>query len=416
MREHHHIPTRSEVASNMARAKYFSKLDASSGFWHIPLEEESTKLCTFNTPRGRYCFLRLPMGISSSPEVFHRTVEQLFEGMEGVKTVHDDIIVWGETEAQHDERLRKTLMKAREIGLRLNLSKCRFRVQTVTFLGDKISSDCIQPDPNKVTAVRDMPQPTTNTELQRYLGMVNFVGKFFPNLSARAVAQRSLLESKVEWQWLPEHKKEWQCLNEFLTTKPVLQFYDPELRIKVSSDASSQGLGALLLQEHGETWKPVAYASRVMTEAEKRYAQIEKENLGMVFACEKFHEYIYGVPNVIAETDHKPLISISKKNLCDITPRLQRLMLRLQKYDLNFEYVPGKHLVVADVLSGAYPQKFIPVSSTWKELEVHIHLLKTSLNVTEEKWQQIANATLEDRELKEVLNQINSGEEHRSLP
>ena len=93
------VKTRKEIASNMARAKYFSKLDASSGFWHIPLEEESTKLCTFNTPYGRYCFLRLQMGISSSPEVLHRTVEQLFEGMEGLKTVHVDIIVWGETEA-----------------------------------------------------------------------------------------------------------------------------------------------------------------------------------------------------------------------------------------------------------------------------------------------------------------------------
>ena len=127
-------------------------------------------------------------------------------------------------------------------------------------------------------------------------------------------------------------------MNELLTAEPVLKFYDPARKTKVSSDASKKGLGAVLLQNHEGTWKPVAYASRVLTQAEQRYATIEKETLGMVFACERFHEFIYGVPSVIAETDHKPLISIVKKHLCDTPPRIQRLMLKLQRYNLNFEY------------------------------------------------------------------------------
>ena len=240
--------------------------------------------------------------------------------MDGVKSVHDDIIVWGKNLAEHDEHLRAALTKAREVGLKLNPKKCQFRAQEITFLGDKITNNGVLPDPKKVEAISNMSRPECKVELQRYLGMVNYLGKFVPNLSSKTVALRSLLVEKNDWQWQPEHEKEWRNVNEFLTTEPVLKYYDPKRRTKVSSDASKKGLGAVLLQEHEGLWKPVAYASRVLTPAEQRYATIEKETLGMVFACEKFHEFIYGVPDVIAETDHKPLITIVKKSLCD-TPQ-----------------------------------------------------------------------------------------------
>jgi len=407
-REHYHIPTRSEVTHDIAGAEYFSKLDASSGFWQIPLDEDSAKLCTFNTPYGRYCFLRLPFGISSAPEVFHRTVEQLFEGIDGVKSVHDDIIVWGRNLSDHDEHLRAALTKAREVGLKLNLKKCRFRAKEITFLGDKITSNGVLPDPKKVEAINNMPQPTCKIELQRYLGMVNYLGKFVPNLSSKTVALRSLLEEKSEWQWQPEHEEEWKQLNDFLTTEPVLKYFDSARRTKISSDASKKGLGAVLLQEHDGVWKPVAYASRVLTTAEQRYATIEKETLGTVFACDKFHEFIYGLPDVIAETDHKPLITIVKKSLCDTPPRIQRLMLKLQKYNLNFEHTPGKYLVVPDTLSRAFLQKPSDHTSE-REVEIHVNLVKASLPVTENKWSEIATATSTDTELRSVLKNIENG-------
>lgn len=147
-REHYHIPTRTETTCDMAGARYFSKLDASSGFWQIPLEEQSAKLTTFNTPFGRYYFKRLPFGISSAPEVFHRTVAQLFNGLDGVKTIHDDVLVWGTTVDEHDKRLKQALDRSRQSGLKLNASKCEFRVTEVTYLGDRLSAAGVQPDPN----------------------------------------------------------------------------------------------------------------------------------------------------------------------------------------------------------------------------------------------------------------------------
>jgi len=121
-REHYRLPTKADITSSMSGARYFSKLDASSGFYQIVLDEESAKLCTFNTPFGRHCFLRLPFGISSAPEVFHKTVQQLFDGIEGVG-VFIDVVVWGRTKEEHDARLRRVLNQAQRTGLKLNEKK-----------------------------------------------------------------------------------------------------------------------------------------------------------------------------------------------------------------------------------------------------------------------------------------------------
>jgi len=135
--------------------------------------------------------------------------------------------------------------------------------------------------------------------LQRALGLINYLGKFVPNLSANTRSLRSLLESKTEWQWKREHEEEQLWLKSSLTKEPVLKFYDQDKPLKVSTDASKSGLGAVLLQQHDTEWYPVAYASRTMTSAERNYAQIEKETLGAVFGCERFHEYVYGRPVIL---------------------------------------------------------------------------------------------------------------------
>lgn len=155
------------------------------------------------------------------------------------------------------------------------------------------------------------------------------------------------------FEWTDRHEEEWRKLKDTLTTEPVLTFFDPSKPTKISTDASKDGLGAALLQRHDETWQPVAYASRSMTETEQRYAQIEKETLGLVFGCGKFHSYVYGLPTFTAETDHKPLISIRKKNPNDMSPRIQRMMMALQRYDFDLIYSPGKYIVLADALSQA---------------------------------------------------------------
>lgn len=144
----------------MAGAKYFSKLDASHGFWQLKLDPESSRYTTFNTPFGRYCFLRLPFGIKSAPEIFHRAMESIIEGLEGTRVYIDDLVVWGNTKQQHDERLEKLLQRVKKYGLKLKREKCLVGVTEMTFLGDKLTANGVLPDKTKVQAILNMPAPT----------------------------------------------------------------------------------------------------------------------------------------------------------------------------------------------------------------------------------------------------------------
>ncbi len=350
-REHYQIPKREETASEMAGARYFSKLDAAQGFWQIKLDEESSKYCTFNTPYGRYRFLRMPFGIISASEIFHRAMDNMLEGLEGVRCYVDDVVVWGSTLQEHNERLTKVLHRVRENGLKLNCAKCQFGVHEITFLGDRMSARGIEPDERKIKAILGMPHPTDKKGVLRVMGMINFIGKFIPNLSVRTSALRELLHDSTEFVWTERNEREWTALKTTLTTVPVLAYYDPTKRLKISTDASKDGLGAVLLQAEGDSWKPVAYASRSMTKTEIRYAQIEKECLGLTYGLEIFHCYVYGLPTFTVETDHRPLVSIIKKSLNEMSPRIQRLLMKMQRYDFELIYTPGKHLVLADALS-----------------------------------------------------------------
>ncbi|PIK49754.1 hypothetical protein BSL78_13379 [Apostichopus japonicus] len=220
-------------------------------------------------------FLRLPFGIASAPEVYHRTVHQIFEGIPGVDTGMDDIIVWGSDKDQHDKRLRQVLSAAREMNVKLNKAKCELGVNQLIFIGDLLTDNGVKQDPAKVSPLKNMQKPQSKN-------------------------------ATLSWAW--------NSIKEILAKEPVLAYYDSKKEIKIAADASQSGLGSVVLQLYGQDWKPVAYASRSMTSAETNYAQIEKELLALTFACERFHQYIFG-RTASVDTDHKPLIPLFLKPL-----------------------------------------------------------------------------------------------------
>ncbi|KAI7800948.1 hypothetical protein IRJ41_015739, partial [Triplophysa rosa] len=339
-------------------AQYFSKLDASQGFWQLKLHEDSTKYCTFNARFGRYSFLCLPFGIISASEIFHRAMEHVIEGLEGVRAYVDDIVVWGSSVQEHNQRLIQLLERIRKHGLKLNRAKCLFGVTEMTFLGDKLSGCGVEPDKSKIQAIMDMPSPVDKKGVLRIMGMVNFNGKFIPNLSAKTACLRELLNHKAEFKWTNKHEQEWKMLKSTLTTEPVLTYFDSAKSIKISTDASKDRLGAVLLQADAEGWKPIAYASR--------------------------------------KTDHKPLIAI-RKNLNEMSPHIQRLMMRLQRYDFELVYTPGKYIVLADALV-----------STEEDVNIHVNLIVESLSVSDQKLKQIAEETAKDPVLHAVIDNLNN--------
>ena len=352
-REHFPMTIIEEVVADMPHAKVVSVLDATLGYWQVKLDEASSKLCTFFTPFGRYRFTRLPSGIKSAPEVFQNHMPELFSDVEGVKVIVDDILVWDKDDEEHDARLEQVLRRAREVNLKFNAKKCEIK-QEVPYVGHVLSKDGLKADPEKIRAIKKIKPPENAKELKTFLGFIQYLGKFMPNMATASAPLRELLEKNVAWHWDHLQEDSFQKLKQMASSTPVLGYYDPSRPLCLSVDASSKGLGAVPLRDE----KPLAYASRALTPTQQRYAQIEKKTLAIVYGVQKFHQYIYGRRTDV-ETDHKPLQYILNKPLHEAPLRLQKMMLILQPYDLKVKYVPGSELYVADALS----------EHTWKRLK-----------------------------------------------
>ena len=295
LREVHPLPKVDDTLAQLTGAKFFSKLDANSGFWQIPLAKKSQLLTTFVTPFGRYCFNKMPFGTFSAPEHFQKRMSQILLGLTGVLCLMDDVLVFGGDKSEHDQRLRAVLKRIEEAGVTLNRSKCEFGKTELKFLGHLLNQDGIQADPDKTSAITDMAPPTNVSELQRFMGMVNQLGKFSHNLADLTQPLRQLLSMKSTWLWGPSQDKAFHDIKAELAKPTIPALYNPQAPTKISADVSSHGLGAVLMQQDNSIWRPVAYASRSMSETEQRYAQIEKEALATTWGCEKFATYILGM-------------------------------------------------------------------------------------------------------------------------
>ncbi len=401
-RERFILPTLEDITAKMAGASVFSTLDITSGYHQVPLHPDSYKLTTFITPGGhRYCFKRLPFGISSASEIFQRKMHDTFSDIPGVEASQDDLIVYGRGTPEHDQRLKEVKARAAEKGIVFNKDKCRIRQPTVGFLGERFGKDGMSPDPEKVTGINEMPAPTDVTGLRRIMGMVNYLGKYVADLAHVCKPMTDLLKADVEWNWGPKQEEAFSKVKQLLVDAPTLVYYDHSKLMAISADASSYGLGAVLWQMDGDGKRPVAYASRTLTDTEKRYAQIEKELLAVVWACEKFHRYVYGLEFRVM-TDHKPLVPLINGTDLDKVPlRCQRLLMRLMRYSVTAEHVPGKDLVVADTLSRS-PRPCME-SYTEQEVELHVEALRAEWPASDAKLAELRTQTRRDAVLQEAI-------------
>ena len=350
-REFFPMPSIEEALASLGNARCFSKLDANSGYWQMPLSKKSRDITTFITPFGRFRCNRLPFGISSAPEVFHREMQRILVNCEGVICHMDDVLVFGSDTREHNRRLDKVLDTLLTAGLTLNKEKCEFNLSKVKFVGHVISSRGIEADPNKIKAIVQYPSPRSKKELLRFLGMVNYLGKFSPKISNICEHLRLLLKKDSAWYWHHSQEEAFNSLKQLMISSPLLMPFKLEKETRISTDASSYALGAAVLQKHDGDWLPVAYASRTLNAAERNYAPIEKEALAICWAVEKFHFYVAG-RNFEIQTDHRPLVSIlGLKEISKLPLRLQRFRLRLMSYDYTVTYTAGSQLVIADALS-----------------------------------------------------------------
>ena len=397
-REHHVTATLEEILPKLAGAQVFSIVDVKCGYWNVELDEESTYLTTFNSPFGRYRFLRMPFGLKMSQDIFQAKIDQTFEGCQGVVGIADDIVICGKTTEKHDCHMHGMMDRCHATGLKLNPDKCKIKEQKIKFYGVICSADGVQPDPGKVSALRQMAPPSNLQELQTFLGLATYMGPFIPNLSSLTAPLREMSKKGTIFDWTPAHDEAFEKIKKSITEEVTLAYFDAAKPVTLQVDASTKGLGAALLQDN----KPIAFASKALTDTESRYANIERELLAVVYGCERFHTYLYG-RSFVTESDHKPLESIHLKHLTAAPPRLQRMLLRLQPYDLTIKYKPGKEMLIADALSRLSPEDKLPMAN----LNVQIH--EVCPQVKANMMQKIKEETQIDPELSAVKEIVYSG-------
>ncbi|CAM4597728.1 unnamed protein product [Leuciscus chuanchicus] len=304
------IPRVEDLFNTLLGGKQFSKLDLSHAYQQIVMDDASKKYLTINTHRGLFTYNRLPFGVSSAPAIFQQTMENLLQGLPRVAVYLDDIILTGRDEVEHLSTLDEVLRRLKDAGLRLHRSKCAFLQSEVEYLGHVVNAEGLHPVQSKVRAIEEAPSPTTVTELKAYLGLLNYYNKFLPSLATHLAPLHKLLRKDVSWAWNKEQEEAFQNSKQLLKSAKVLGHYSADKDLVLACDASPYGVGAVLshVMEDGSE-KPLGFMSRTLTPAEKRYSQLDKEGLAIIFGIKRFHKYIYGRTFTIT-TDHKPLISL----------------------------------------------------------------------------------------------------------
>jgi len=249
------------------------------------LDETSMGYVTINTHKGLYRYKRLPYGVASAPAIFQKVMESILQGIPNVAVYIDDLLVTGKTDQEHLSTLKQVFERLKQHGLRIKRSKCAFMCLSVEYLGHIVSEKGLQPTPDKVKAIMGAPKPKNLTELRAYLGLLNYYGKFLPNLAAKTHPLNKLLRKEQKWVWDKACEEAFHWSKTALASSKVLVHYDPSLPIRLAADASAYGIGAVLshVMQDG-TEHPIAFASRTLSSSERNYSQIEKEALGLVYA------------------------------------------------------------------------------------------------------------------------------------
>lgn len=350
--EKYPIPRFEDILDRLSGAVIFSTLDLKAGYHQIKMHPRDRHKTAFSFERGHFEFTRMPFGLKNAPITFQKFMDEFLRGLDEAfcQVYMDDLLVFSKTDDQHMDHLRRVFDRLRQFGLRLSEEKSILGEQRINFLGHTISAEGVRPDAQKVEAIGKMAIPTDIKGIRRLLGTLNYYRRFVPEMAKLLVPLNNLLKKGNKVAITPEIETNIRKCLSFLQKEPILAFPDFTTPFKITTDASEYALGAVLSQEEKTGERPVAYASRRLTETEARYSAIERELLGIVWAVDHFRPYIFGRKFEV-HTDHRPLMWVGK--LKESSARITRWKELLSQYNMEVTYKPGRENVVADWLSRA---------------------------------------------------------------
>lgn len=342
------LPKIDELLGELRDAKVFTQLDLASAYHQIELHPESRPLTAFITHDGLYQYKRVCFGLSSAPSVFQRSMSHMLAGLVGVQCYLDDVIVYGSTVEEHNANLKCVLSKLDSHGIKLN-QKCQFNQDSLHVLGHTVSEQGIHID-DKYTSITNAPVPRDCKSLRSFLGLAGYFSKYVPNFSVVVEPLREVLRDGSQFVWSEQCQGSFDKVKQVIGQSPILAMFDPRLEVVVRTDASHEGLGACLNQIKDGQEVTVSFASRTLSHAERNYSVGEKEALACVWACEKWHVYLWGRKFKLC-TDHKALVTLLSKGSDRQSMRIARWACRLMRYNYDMCFTKGTDNVIADALS-----------------------------------------------------------------
>ena len=353
-RPHHPFMSTNEVLNAIpSNAKVFCKLDITSGYWQISLTNETSYMTTFLIPQGRFRFTRAPMGMSSSSDIFCMKTDEALRGLPGLIKLVDDLLVVAPDVETLGKRVEAVLLRCREHRITVSESKLHI-AERVKFAGFIISNKGIEPDPDQIAAILALAPPKDVSKLRSFLGAVNQLSIFCPDLAHLTHFNRQLLKKDVEFMWTAEHQTAFDSVKAAIAKHMLLNYFDPRRRTELLTDASRlNGIGyALIQRDDSDKAYLIQCGSRSLTGAETRYATIELELLACLWGVQKCRHFLLGHPKFAIVTDHKPLVGLDAKPLHDIANnRLLNIRLKLSDYSYVMIWQAGKTHFLADLLS-----------------------------------------------------------------
>ena len=355
------IPNVEDLFVRLAHSRFFTKIDLAKGYWQILVLPEDRPKTAFATHQGLFQFIRMPFGLVSAPAVFARMMRMLHLTDLSAENFFDDILVHSASWSDHLHHVRNVLDRLKSYGLTARPSKILAGFQSLEFLVHVVGSGVLRPDESKTEKILQVSTPTTKKQVRSLLGLLSFYRRYIPGFASVAAPLTDLTKesgrSCRSIHWTPDCASALQEIQDILSRKPVLLLPRLDLPFVLQTDASSTGLGTVLLQEFEDSLHPVCFASRKLLDREKRYSTIERECLAIVWAVHKFFRFLWGVRFVL-QTDHRPLTYLRTSNFKN--SRIMRWALSLQEFSFEVLPVSGQANVFADLLSRSAVDQVIP--------------------------------------------------------